>query len=305
MKTSKQIIDQFHAFFSLIRPFTLVAPLIVSISIMIASFYYQQSSQQIYNVFFSLILPGSLSLAILNGASNALNQATDYRTDSLCKPYRPIPQGILSVNQGKTVALGLYAVAIGLASFVHLNFFILILAITLFTVTYSLFPRMKDKLFFNQLWIAIPRGLLGILASWSVFGSVFQPVALIIAGIAALFLFGGSITKDITDSYADKKTGTHTLVNTFGVKKAAVFSFPFLFFPFLLIPAAIDAGVLQEEYWALTFLAIPGFYIFTLLVNNQKPSRFFENTSAWAVMYATYFIYAIMFSLLSLVSSAF
>jgi len=305
MKTSDHTIDQIHAFFSLIRPFTLVAPLIVSISIMIASFYYQQTSQQLFNVFFSLIIPGSLSLAILNGASNALNQATDYRTDSICKPYRPIPRGILSVKQTKNVAVALYAVAIGLASFVHLNFFILILAITVFTVTYSLFPRMKDRLFFNQLWIAIPRGFLGILASWSVFGSVFQPVALIIAGIAALFLFGGSITKDITDSTADKKTGTHTLVNTFGVKKAAVFSFPFLFFPFLLIPAAIDAGFLPVEYWALTFLAIPGFYIFRLLVNQQRSSRFFENNSAWTVMYATYFIYAVMFSLLSLVASTF
>lgn len=305
MKTSGHIIDQIYAFFSLIRPFTLVAPLIVSISIMIASFFYQQTSQQLFTVLFSMILPGSLSLALLNGASNALNQATDYRTDSICKPYRPIPCGILSVKQGKIFAVALYAVSIGLASFVHLNFLILILAISLFTVTYSLFPRMKDKLFFNQLWIAIPRGFLGILASWAVFGSVFQPEALIIAGIAALFLFGGSITKDITDSSADKKTGTHTLVNTFGVKKAAVISFPFLFFPFLLIPAAIDAGLLQVEYWALTFLAIPGFYIFRLLVSQQKPSRFFENTSAWAVMYATYFIYAVMFSFLSLVASTF
>lgn len=305
MKTKHSIIKRVQAFFSLIRPFTLIAPLIVSISIMIASFFYQQPHQPFFTIFFSTILPASVSLAILNGASNALNQATDYQTDSLSKPYRPIPSGILSVKQGKMIALSLYAISIGLAFFIHLNFLVLICAITVFTVTYSWFPRMKDKLFFNQLWIAIPRGFLGILASWCVFASIFQPVALIIAGIAALFLFGGSITKDITDSKADKKTGTHTLVNTFGVRKAAVMSFPFLFFPFLLIPAAIDAGLLQEEYWALTFLAIPGFYIFTLLVNNQKPSRFFENTSAWAVMYATYFIYAIMFSFLSLLISTF
>jgi hypothetical protein len=40
-------------------------------------------------------------------------------------------------------------------------------------------------------------------------------------------------------------------------------------------------------------------------MNDQEPSRFFENTSAWAVMYATYFIYAMMFSLLSLIVSIF
>ena len=305
MNLSHQIAKKYHTFFSLIRPFTVLAPFIVSLSIMFASFFYQQSNQELFSGFFTRILPACVSLAILNGASNALNQATDYRTDLLSKPYWPIPQGTLSVRQGKMISLGLYCIALGLASYVHFNFLVITLSITIFTVTYSLFPRMKDKLFFNQLWIAIPRGFLGILASWSVFGSIFQPVALLIAVIAALFLFGGSITKDITDSSADKKTGTKTLVNTYGVRKAAVMSFPFLFFPFLLIPAAINTGILQDEYWALTFLAIPGFYIFTLLVNNQKPSRFFENTSAWALMYATYFIYAIMFSILSLIVSIF
>ncbi|MBS3778205.1 MAG: UbiA prenyltransferase family protein, partial [Candidatus Thermoplasmatota archaeon] len=181
MKTSHSIIERVQSFFSLIRPFTLIAPLIVSISIMIASFFYQQHNQPFFTVFFSTILPASLSLAILNGASNALNQATDYQTDSLSKPYRPIPRGVFSVKKGKLIALGLYIIAISLAFLVHLNFLILIFSITAFTVTYSLFPRMKDKLFFNQLWIAIPRGFLGILASWCVFASIFQPVPLLIA----------------------------------------------------------------------------------------------------------------------------
>ena len=305
MKSQQLGNDNIKAFFSLIRPFTLLAPLIVSISIMIASFFYQHTPMDFINIFLTMILPASFSLAFLNGASNALNQATDYHADSLSKPYRPIPKGLLSIVQGKVIAIILYLISVSLALFVHLNFLLIVLTICFFTLTYSLYPRMKDRLFFNQVWIALSRGFLGILASWSVFGSVFQPEALIIAVVASLFLFGGSITKDITDSFADKKTGTNTLVNTYGVRKAALISFPFLFFPFLLIPAAIDAGFLHDAYWALTFLAIPGFYIFKLMMNDQQPSRFFENTSAWAVMYATYFIYAILFSLLSLIVSIF
>ncbi len=303
MKAKQSRNEYLKAIFSLIRPFTLLAPLIVSTNIMIACFFYQHAQMDFFNSFFFMIFPASLSLAILNGASNALNQATDYDADSLSKPYRPIPRGLLTVFQGKAVAMLLYLISIILAITVHFNFLLLVLTICFFTLTYSLHPRMKDRLFFNQLWIALSRGFLGILASWSVFGSVFQPVALIVALVASLFLFGGSITKDITDSIADKKTGTNTLVNTYGVRKAALLSFPFMFFPFLLIPAAIDAGYLNEAYWALTFLAIPGFYIFKLMMEDQKPSRFFENTSAWAVMYATYFIYAMMFSLLSLIVS--
>ena len=110
----------------------------------------------------------------------------------------------------------------------------------IFTVTYSLPPRFKRFLFINQVWIAIPRGLLGILASWSVFGNPFQRLPLIIGTIATLFLIGGMSTKDIVDSKADKLTGVHTLINTYGVKMTAFISLPFMFFPFIIIPLMIN-----------------------------------------------------------------
>ena len=71
-----------------------------------------------------------------------------------------------------------------------------------FTVIYSLPPRTKRFLFFNQVWIAIPRGLLGILASWSVFGDPFQIEALVIGSIIMVFFIGAMTTKDIVDAEA-------------------------------------------------------------------------------------------------------
>lgn len=288
--------------FCLIRPFTLLAPLIVSTSIMSASFYYYQFDH-FFNSYLSLILPASVSLALLNGASNALNQATDKEADCVSKPYRPIPRGQISVESAWGVAVILYLFALFLASTVHLAFLIFTLAITFFTVTYSIPPRLKDVLWWNQLWIAIPRGFLGILASWSVFGNVMEPIPLIIGCVAGLFLFGGSITKDVTDRVADRSVGTRTLVNRYGVKKAAVFSLPFLFFPFLLIAVFINLSILEPTFWVLTFFSIPGFSIFWLLVQDEKPSRFFENTAAWSVMYLTYFLFASCFSVVTIVSS--
>lgn len=298
----KKYYRQFSGFFGLIRPFTLLAPFTVSLSIMVASLFYNGGSEQISSLFFLFILPASLSLSLLNGASNALNQATDYNADKISKPYRPIPQGLISVKKALIVSVLLYGVSLAIASLIHTTFFLFVLIITFFTVTYSIPPRMKDKLIFNQLWIAIPRGLLGILASWSVFGSVFHSLPLIIAFIATLFLFGGCITKDITDCNADKQAGTQTLVNVCGVKKAAVLSLPFLFFPFLLIPLTINLDILQSEFWLLTFLAIPGFYIFKSMVDNQNPSDLFENARSWSVMYLTYFGFASSFSLLTILS---
>ncbi|MDG6228588.1 MAG: UbiA family prenyltransferase [Candidatus Thermoplasmatota archaeon] len=289
--------------FCLIRPFTLLAPLIVSTSIMSASFFYYRFDSFFFSSFLSLILPASVSLALLNGASNALNQATDKEADCVSKPYRPIPKGLISPKGAWGVAAVLYLFALYLASMVHIVFLVFTFAITFFTVTYSIPPRLKDVLWWNQLWIAIPRGFLGILASWSVFGNVLEPLPLIIGCVAGLFLFGGSITKDVTDRVADQAVGTRTLVNRYGVKKAALFSLPFLFFPFLLIAVFINLSIIEPMFWVLTFFAIPGFVIFWLLVQDEKPSRFFENTAAWSVMYLTYFLFASCFSVVTIVSS--
>ena len=291
-----------RGYIDLIRPFTLLAPIIVSTCIIVASFFYNGGTDDLFTVWWTMILPASLSLAILNGASNALNQVTDLEADKISKPYRPIVRGDISTGEAKVVSLILYIVAFSLAIMVNVMFCVLVLLITLFTVTYSLPPRRKDFLFFNQLWVGIPSGYLGILESWSVFGTGLHPLPLAIGLIAMLFLIGGSITKDVTDSEADKKTGTHTLVNTFGVKKAAFMALPFMFFPFVLIPLLVDSGILESYLWLLTFLAIPGYFIFHLMF-KQEESKHLENTPAWVLMYVTYFVFASGFSVLTIMGS--
>jgi len=286
----------------LIRPFTLLAPLIVSMSIMIASYFYYGYSLDIFPSLLFIILPAGCSLTFLNAASNALNQATDVQADIISKPYRPIPKGMISVHEGMMVALLFYFASMIIASLINTTFFIFVLLITFFTITYSTAPRMKDRLWWNQIWIALPRGLLGILASWSVFGTVSQPLPIVIATIAFLFLFGGSITKDVSDKDADLAYGTKTLVNTYGEKKAALIALPFLFFPFLLLPFCINMGLVDSSFWFLTFLAIPGFYVFILMYTGDTSNNVFENTGAWSAMYLTYFMFSSCFALITVLS---
>jgi len=171
-----------------------------------------------------------------------------------------------------------------------------------FTVTYSLPPRMKQHLFINQIWIAIPRGLFGILAAWSVFGNPFQPMPLIIGGIATVFLIGGMATKDVVDCVADKRTGTHTLVNTFGAKKTALISFPFMFFPFTIIPIMISKGFLDAYLWPLFLLIFLSCIVFYFMMRESE-SETLENTHAWALMYIEYMIFALGFSVLIILSN--
>lgn len=295
--------QRIKGYIDLIRPFTLLAPIIVSICIMIASFFYTGRTDNLISIWWTTIIPASFALAILNGASNALNQVTDIEADKISKPYRPLVRGDISFIDAKIVSLILYITAFSLSILINVMFSVFVLLIIMFTVTYSIPPRIKNILFLNQLWVGVPRGLLGILASWSVFGNALEPLPLAIGLIAMSFLIGGSITKDIIDSEADKKTGARTLVNTFGVKKAALMALPFMFFPFAYIPLLIHSGVLHPYLWLLTLLAIPGYFIFHLMITGDKKGGFMENTSSWTLMYVTYFVFAFGFSCLIILGS--
>lgn len=290
--------EHIRGYIDLLRPFTLMAPFIVSMSIMVASLVYNRAA--VGADWWVKVGNASLTVAMVNAASNALNQAADEESDRISKPYRPIPRGIVGADEAQSLAYILYLFALLRAVTVNQWFGLFIFLIMVFTVLYSLPPRMKRFLFLNQVWIAIPRGLLGILAGWSVFGSPLQPLPLIAGGLATLFLIGGMSTKDITDAKADRLTGVKTLVNMLGVKRAAVVSFPFMVAPFILIPILIDVDILEGFLWPLSILMIGAVIIFYLMFTGDTESETLENIHAWSVMYFVYMIYALGFAILTI-----
>jgi geranylgeranylglycerol-phosphate geranylgeranyltransferase len=293
---SRFLSKKFRGYFDLLRPFTLLAPFFVSMFIMFASLVYNDQFIEFPN-WWIIIGQASLTLAFLNGASNALNQATDIEADKISKPYRPIPRGVVERDEAQSIAYILYLFGLLRAVTINTWFGVFVFLIMVFTVVYSLPPRMKRFLFVNQVWIAIPRGLFAILASWSVFGDPFQPVPLLIGFIGLTYFIGAMTSKDIVDCEADRKTGTRTLINTFGTRKAAFLSLPFLVIPFTMFPVLIHYQLLDPYFLPLTIFIIPGFIIFYLMLKQQQ-SDTLENVSAWSVMYVTYLFYAIGFTAL-------
>ena len=289
---------KFRAYIYLLRPFTLIAPFFVAMFIMLASFVARYRFIDYPANWWITIGQASLTLAFLNGASNALNQATDVEADKISKPYRPIPKGLVAKDEAQSIAYLLYLFALLRAVTINLYFGIFVFLIMMFTVVYSLPPRMKRFLFINQVWVAIPRGLFAVLASWSVFAiNPFTPTPLLIGGIAMVFFMGAMTTKDIVDCEADRQTGTRTLINTFGLKKAAYISLPFLVIPFATVPVFIHFDVFKPYFLPLTLFIIPAFFVFYLML-RQHENQTMENVSAWSLMYITYLFYAISFTTL-------
>jgi len=297
--------EQARAVLDLFRPFTLAAPFIVSMSIMVASLVYNFKilGRPIDPDWWIMVGQAGFTIALVNAASNSLNQATDVEADKISKPYRPIPRGILKAESAQSLAYILYLFAVLRAVTINFWFGIFIFLIIVFTVTYSLPPRMKKYLFINQLWIAIPRGMLGILASWSVFSGPsgpFQILPLMVGGVATIYLLGGMSTKDITDSEADKATGTKTLINTFGIRQTALMSFPFMLFPFIFIPVVIYADFIPDIFshlWVLSFFSLLSIFVFYLMIRSSE-SKTLENVQAWAIMYVEYIFFSLIFAVL-------
>ena len=297
------VIHKIRIYLELLRPFTLLAPLIVSSSVMIASLVSSGATDLSFVSLLWTILSASFCFALLNGASNVLNQATDWKEDVLSKPYRPIPKGIITPKEAYKVSFFLYTVALLFSLAVNILFSFFIFLIAFFSITYSLPPRMKKFLFLNQLWVALPRGFLGIVGSWSVFGNPFEPLPLAIGCVAALFLFGGTATKDILDAEADRTVGTKTLVNVFGVKIAAFFSLVFMIGAFGLIIPLVYFHIIHYTLLPLVLFGILSVLIGWLMFHEHKNTKC-ENTSAWTLMYATYFIFALSFAVITISFSA-
>jgi len=290
--------------FNLMRPFTLLAPLVGGImaallALMVdplpqyadaLSWPYWNSSYPWFHWTFPVmdIIWGVGTLVMVNAASNTINQVYDLEIDRINKPRRPIPMGIITPDEALSLSWILYLITLWrAATFANGAFATIVLVLMLFTILYSVPPaRLKKRLWISNLSIALPRGLLGFVAGWSILGNPFNPLPWFLGLISFLFLIGATTTKDFTDSPGDRKFGIRTLPVVFGVKKAIIMSAPFLVLPFFLIPIGIWNGILIKESWVLMFMPVWGLYLIHLLFKeSKKPNPKFENSATWFHMY--------------------
>jgi 4-hydroxybenzoate polyprenyltransferase len=295
----------------LIRPFTLLAPLIGGICgglmgwVSVPGNEYNMKTLpflfinenfpflQYHDGFLELMI-GASTLIILNAASNSINAVYDADIDKINKPYRPIPAGIITKNEARAVAWILYAVVLlrsGLLLRSDLSnwaFAFFVIIIMIITILYSVPPfRLKNRLWISNISIAFARGLLGFVAAWSIFGNPFtEATPWVIGGVMMIFLIGAITSKDFTDIIGDRIHGARTLPVVYGIRKAAMISGPFFVLPFLLILLALMAGILQLAMFWLVLLAIWGVLIAILMQTvATREEKTFENSIVWVNMY--------------------
>ena len=165
------------------RPFTLVAPALGFASGAATAYGAQpREAWSLELVLYPLI--GLTMAAVLNAASNALNQIYDLEIDRINKPKRPLPDGRLSMRDAWQFTWWAYGVALLLAWLVapggrHECFWIVLIA-TVITFLYSVPPARTKRLgIWANVTIAIPRGVLLKVAGWSAVKTVMAVGALV------------------------------------------------------------------------------------------------------------------------------
>ena len=287
------------------RPFTLVAPALGVVSGAITAAGAAPRDHWTADLLTYAAI-GALMAAVLNAASNALNQIYDLEIDRVNKPARPLPSGRMTIAEAWQFTTVTYIVALGLAWLVapggrHECFCIVLIA-TAATFIYSCPPlRTKQRGIWANITIAVPRGVLLKVAGWSCVKTIFGLEPWFIGGIFGLFLLGASTTKDFADMEGDAKGGCKTLPILYGVKRAAWMISPSFVLPFLLISYGAFAGILTGNFLLLQILAacmtLYGIYVCYLMLRRPEELATDANHVSWAHMYRMMFVAQIGFAL--------
>ena len=269
------------------RPFTLVPPMV---GIFSGSLIGYGASHAPFRVLHVGLAVGAA--AVLNAASNGLNQICDLENDRINKPHRPLPSGKMTLGRAWAFVAVTYAAALVMVATVNRETFAIYAIAALATVAYSAPPvRLKRHPVGSNLIIALIRGALLKVAGWAAVSTVLASVEpWYIGSIYFVFLLGATTTKDFADIEGDRAAGCITLPVRFGAAWSARAISPSFIAPWLLMALGSYAGTLSGNHAAISALSVAmlvwGAYVIYLM--NSDPYRLVtegENHPAWHHMY--------------------
>lgn len=238
------------------------------------------------------VIEAVAAAAILNAASNGLNQIFDLRSDRINKPLRPLASGRITTAQAWAFTAAAYACALALAANVNVQTFAIYAVAAVFTVLYSAPPaRLKQRPWAANLTIALVRGELLKVAGWATIATVLQSAEPWYIGfIYFVFLLGATSTKDFADVTGDRAAGSITLPVKYGAGATARLISPSFVLPWIVMALGAAVGILSGNREAILILsaALAGWGVWVIHLINRDPRALAskgENHPAWRHMY--------------------
>ncbi len=298
--------SKLKAYVEFARPFTLAPPALGVLSGAVTAWGAGHHKAPLTWELGLPVIWGSLMAAMLNAASNAINQIYDLEIDRVNKPKRPLPAGTLSMREAWGFTWISFLVSWLLAWLAapegRRECFWIVLFTSVLVWAYSAPPlRTKRHGVWANVTIAVPRGLLLKVAGWSTVKTVFGVEPWFIGGVFGLFVLGAASTKDFADIEGDRAGGCATLPIVYGVRRAAFMIAPFFVLPFVLIPIGVWNGILTGNATLLLILGplliAYGAYTVWLLVRRPEELATTENHPSWTHMYRMMMVAQVGFAL--------
>ncbi len=279
--------NSYRVYWTFARPFTLVPPMVGIFSGSLIGYGASHARFQ--------VLHGVLAVAaaaVLNAASNGLNQICDLENDHVNKPHRPLPSGKMTLAEAWIFVAVTYFAALAMVAAVNRETFAIYIIAALATVAYSAPPiRLKRHPLGSNLIIALIRGELLKVAGWAAISTVLSSIEPWYIGfIYFVFLLGATTTKDFADIEGDRAAGCITLPVKFGATWSARAISPSFLVPWLLLPFGLYLRILRGYPKAIIALSVfmLGWGSYVIYLMNKDPHQLVtegENHPAWHHMY--------------------
>jgi geranylgeranylglycerol-phosphate geranylgeranyltransferase len=195
------------------------------------------------------------SMALITSAGFAVNDYFDRESDAVIKPRRPIPAGIVSLNQVLMISAGLFAFGLALAFLINVLSFLILLVDSVLLLVYSWLVKRKSGFAANIL-VGLLTGTAFLYGEAVTLGTdVASPFALSLVSLSlypiAFGTVGGNILRDILSLEGDSKVGYPTLPQTVGTRKSTVTAAIFFSATAVLAPLPYLLGFFSVYYLGL------------------------------------------------------
>lgn len=227
-----------------------------------------------------------ITVFLITGAGNAVNDYFDAAIDAINRPERPIPSGRIKKESAFRVSIVLFAAGIVIAYFTGktlIPFFIAIFnSLLLFFYAFSL----KRKVFIGNLSIAYLTGST-FLYGGAAYGQEGFTITLVLFFLSMLATLSREIVKAIEDMEGDRKEGAVTLPIKVGERPAAYIASAIGVLAVALSPLPYVMGLFNRSYLIAVGIADLIFLYAVLLILKKNPpasSRYFKVAMFFALV---------------------
>jgi geranylgeranylglycerol-phosphate geranylgeranyltransferase len=219
-----------------------------------------------------------ITVFIITGAGNAINDYFDANIDAINRPDRPIPSGRISKESAYNLSISMFFLGWIISFFIGSNGIPQLIAIfnSILLMLYA--KTLKRKVLVGNLSVSYLTGSTFLFGGAAYGGKGIQ-VILILFFLSMLATFAREIVKTIEDIEGDKLDGASTLPIKIGETKASYVACAFGLLAVFLSPLPYFMGLFNEYYLVVVGIADIVFIYAMVQILRKNPtgsSKYFK-----------------------------